>query len=125
MLQQASLLKVEKVEDNLKIFYTISIESNCLSFNNRLTVLHSLQKNILCELHKSHMGIVKMKSLPTSSYSGPQLTKVLNVYIKLVKAVLNINHDHQKLIEVYSIFLEWYGLDYVWILLVYTKINNV
>ncbi|KAF2902442.1 hypothetical protein ILUMI_03744 [Ignelater luminosus] len=58
------------ITENLKPFYRIrnelSIENNCLVWNNTLIIPSDLRKNILKDLHASHMAVVKTKSLARS-----------------------------------------------------------
>lgn len=58
-----------EVEKNLcKNRFELSIEGRCLFWGFRVVIPGNLQKDLLSELHASHMGAVKMKQLARSYF---------------------------------------------------------
>lgn len=65
-----------------------SIENKCLIWNNRLVVPLKLRNFILSELHRSHMGVVKMKSLARSYVWWPSLNNDIENIAKKCESCL-------------------------------------
>lgn len=64
----------------------ITVESDCLMWGYRLIVPNKFQKYILDELHNTHMGMVKMKSLARSYIWWPFIDKEIENISKCCKA---------------------------------------
>ncbi|XP_058796647.1 uncharacterized protein K02A2.6-like [Phymastichus coffea] len=58
------LSQAEKIFFNKRL--EISVDNGCLLWGHRLIIPEGLRPNILKELHKSHLGIVKIKTLARS-----------------------------------------------------------
>ena len=48
----------------------LSLEDECVMWGIRVVIPHKLRKKVLQELHQSHVGIVRMKSLARSYFGG-------------------------------------------------------
>lgn len=60
----------------------IGLEANILVWGHRVIVPGALQKNILKELHMTHLGIVKMKSFARSYVWWPSLNEEIEELCK-------------------------------------------
>lgn len=69
----------QKIPEFLKPYSRIknelTLDSDCILWNNRLIVPSTLQNKILENLHSSHMGVVKMKSMARSYFWWPAMNK--------------------------------------------------
>lgn len=65
--------------DKMKAFYVkrdeLSIEDGILFWNNRAVIPSVMRKYVLSELHSSHMGVVKMKSMARQRFWWPGMDK--------------------------------------------------
>ena len=72
-----------KVPQKCKQFYhyrsELTIQDDCLLLNHRIIIPLSLRKDVLQELHKTHLGIVKMKSYARSYFWWPNLSKNVEI----------------------------------------------
>ncbi|XP_063919420.1 uncharacterized protein K02A2.6-like [Zophobas morio] len=59
----------------------LTVEGNCILFGYRVVVPKALRHNILQELHRSHMGIVKTKSLARSYVWWPNMSTQIENFI--------------------------------------------
>ena len=70
----------DNVSDNLKPFYhrrnELTVESNCIMWGIRVIIPNKFRKQILDELHESHMEICKMKVLARSHICGLVLIQI-------------------------------------------------
>lgn len=64
------------------------IKDECIFWNHRIVIPNSLQKNILEQLHSTHLGIVKMKNLARSYIWFPNLDKNIENMAKTCEACL-------------------------------------
>ena len=68
-----------KIDDELQPYYRrrheLTIEVGCLLWGMRVVVPKSYQKTILAELHTSHPGIVRMKSIARTHVWWPSIDK--------------------------------------------------
>lgn len=55
--------------------YEFFIKDECIFWNHRIVIPASMQNCVLDQLHRTHMGIVKMKSLARSYFWFPDLDK--------------------------------------------------
>lgn len=51
----------------------LSVEDNCVLWGYRIVIPNSLQSNLLNELHSTHLGVVKMKSMARSTFWWPNV----------------------------------------------------
>lgn len=65
--------------------FEFSESDNCLFWNHRIIIPFSLQENVLQELHSTHQGVVKMKSLDRAYFRWPGLDKSIEVLTKQCK----------------------------------------
>lgn len=67
----------EKVEDRFKPYFLrrteLSIENDCLFWGYRLIIPETLRQKMITEIHKTHLGICKMKSLARGYFWWPKL----------------------------------------------------
>lgn len=72
-------IKVKKVPPELKTFflkpYELHVEGGCLFKDHKLIIPTTLRKVCLKELHLSHFGVSKMKSLAREHFWWPQMDK--------------------------------------------------
>lgn len=65
------------VTDELRYYYLkrneLSVEENCILWGYRIIIPVSLRNSLLCELHTTHLGIVKMKSIARSTFWWPNI----------------------------------------------------
>ena len=59
----------------LSVFNSLSIQAGCIIFGSRVVIPTRQQARLLFELHHTHMGIVKMKSLAREYMWWPSLNK--------------------------------------------------
>ncbi|XP_063915487.1 uncharacterized protein K02A2.6-like [Zophobas morio] len=59
----------------------LTVEGNCILFGYRVVIPKALRHNILQELHRSHMGIVKTKSLARSYVWWPNMSTQIENFI--------------------------------------------
>lgn len=74
----------------------LSLESGTVMRGHRVVVPLILRKKILEQLHKSHLGIVKSKSVARSSVWWPELDRDLEEFIKDCPACLIQSHSPAK-----------------------------
>lgn len=79
--------KVE--DDNIKPYFNkrteLTCEEHCVMWGYRVLVPHKIRSMLLDELHSSHLGIVKMKSLARTYFYWPGLDAAIE---KLGKACI-------------------------------------
>ena len=75
-----------EVPDTLKPFWyhrsELSIEGNCILRGTRVIVPSKLREEVLKELHRSHIGIVRMKMLARSYVWWPKLDSEIEKMVK-------------------------------------------
>ncbi|XP_008181385.1 uncharacterized protein K02A2.6-like [Acyrthosiphon pisum] len=68
---------IKNISDELKPYYyrknELAIEQGCLMWGHRLVIPTKFRKELLQELHSTHLGIVKMKSLARSYVWWPKI----------------------------------------------------
>lgn len=60
----------------------LTVESGCILWGYRTVIPTKLQSSVLQELHKSHLGIVKTKSLARSYVYWPNIDKDIEKLVK-------------------------------------------
>lgn len=90
----------KKVESELKPYYvnrnSLTIVDNCLMFGYRVIVPLMLQGEILKEIHKSHMGMVKMKSLARSYVWWPGINLDIEKTVRACDACIKYRNNPEK-----------------------------
>ena len=66
----------------------LTIESNCILWGIRVVIPNKFHKKVLNELHESHMGICKMKSLARSHVWWPAIDREIESLSKSCEACL-------------------------------------
>ena len=89
-----------------------------LDLGMRVVFLNSCQKNVLGELHSSHPGIVKMKSLANVHVWWPEIDKCIEQLVKECETCESVRINPSS-----TLLHLWSWLDAPWkrILLVYFK----
>lgn len=68
---------IKNISDELKPYYhrknELAIEQGCLMWGHRLTMPTKFKKELLQELHSTHLGVIKMKSLARSYVWWPKI----------------------------------------------------
>lgn len=68
--------------------HELSLDNGCLLWNNRLVVPNKLKQRFLDQLHKTHLAVVKMKSVARSYVWWPNINKDIE---NLAKSCENCN----------------------------------
>ncbi|XP_039291150.1 uncharacterized protein K02A2.6-like [Nilaparvata lugens] len=78
-----------KIVDKLKPYFNrrneLYVDKDCLMLGNRIVIPVSLRKLILTELHSSHLGVVKMKSMARSYVWWPNIDSEIEEIAKSCK----------------------------------------
>lgn len=92
----------KRVEDSLKPYFREStklhIVDDCLLHGYRVVIPKSMQQTVLNELHVSHMGIVKTKSLARSYVWWPTMNLDIENVIKSCNSCLILRDEPNKAI---------------------------
>ncbi|XP_008180189.1 uncharacterized protein K02A2.6-like [Acyrthosiphon pisum] len=92
--------KIKKVNDELKPYFNrkneLTIEVGCLLLGHRIVVPGKFQKELLNELHHTHMGTVKMKSVARSYIWWPGIDKDIQNITKSCVACLAHSNNPPK-----------------------------
>jgi len=68
-----------QINANLRVYHSkhveLSVEAGCLMWGGRVIIPKALTMKVLEELHREHMGVVKMKSLARSHVWWPGITR--------------------------------------------------
>lgn len=62
--------------------YELSLDMNCLLWNNRVVIPSSLRRSVLDLLHEEHPGINKMKMLARGIVWWPNIDKELEAFVR-------------------------------------------
>lgn len=85
-----------EVPEELRIYFRkrleLTIEQGCLMWGHRIIIPQSVKELILKELHNTHLGIVKMKSIARSYVYWPQIDADIEKAVKNCKECLS-NRD--------------------------------
>lgn len=87
----------------------LSVEAGCLLWGYRSIVPIKLRRQILLDLHKSHLGIVKTKALARSYIWWPKLDKDIEDLVKSCHSCQLHQASPPK-----SEFIPWQPADHVW-----------
>lgn len=87
----------------------LSVESGCLLWGYRSIIPIKLRKQILLDLHKSHLGIVKTKSLARSYIWWPKLDKDIEDLVKSCHSCQLHQASPEK-----SALIPWQPADHAW-----------
>lgn len=71
----------------------LTIEDNCLMWNDRIVIPSTLRQNVLEKLHQTHLGIVKMKSLSRGYFWWPGLGNDIENFIKTCSACTQLHNN--------------------------------
>ena len=69
----------------------LTVAQGCVMWGNRVIIPEKLREKILEELHGSHLGMVKMKSLARSYVWWPKLDAEIKTMIKSCTSSLTYN----------------------------------
>lgn len=90
----------DKVDIELRPYFLrrheLSVETGCLFWGYRIIIPVSLQPAVLAELHKTHMGIGKMKAMARSYCWWPKLDSELESIAKSCEQCLATRSDPPK-----------------------------
>lgn len=84
--------KYAKTDSKFKEYYVIknelTVEEGVILWNHRIVIPLHIRAQMLAHLHKSHLGMTKMKSLARSYFFGQVLIKTLRGWLRIVKIVV-------------------------------------
>ena len=66
--------------------HELSLEDGCILWGSRVIIPKSLQNDVLCTLHDTHLGASKMKSLARSWVWWPHMDADIEKFVKLCSA---------------------------------------
>lgn len=76
----------DEIPNEFKIWYrrreSLSVEENCVLFDDRVWIPTDLRRKVLETLHEGHRGVVKMKDMARKILFWPNLTKDVDNYVK-------------------------------------------
>ena len=73
--------------------YELTVEAGCLLWGMRVVVPDSCRKDVLCELHTSHPGIVKMKSLARVHVWWPGIDKCIEQLVRECETCQSVRNN--------------------------------
>ena len=83
-------------DGNLKPFYTrrdeLSVQADCILWGSRVVIPLKFRDEILTELHETHPGIVRMKSLSRSYVWWPNLDKDIEALVRQCKTCQEVSN---------------------------------
>jgi len=68
--------------------HDLTVEDSCLFYKHKLFIPQSLQKQVLSELHSTHLGVEKMKSLARSYFFWHHIDREIEQLTKNCKICL-------------------------------------